>query len=57
MMATPQKLFISEAAILKGWHYPATKLWHVPLQAKVSNLNMHTLLIDGPTVFESLNAL
>ena len=51
------QIVVSEAAVLKGWHCPQSKLWYVPLQAHVTNLNMHTLLLNGPTGCESINSL
>ena len=51
------KITISEEAVLRGWRCPHQNLWRVPLQANVTNLNQHTLLLDGPTGTESLNSL
>ena len=51
------RIVVSEAAVLKGWRCPQSKLWRVPLQSHVTDLNMHTLLLDGPTGCESLNSL
>ena len=51
------RIIVSEAAVLKGWKCPRTKLWRVPLQPCVTNLNTHTLLLDGPTGTESLNSI
>ena len=51
------KITISEEAVLKGWRCPHQNLWRVPLQSNVTNLNLHTLLLDGPTGTESLNSL
>ena len=48
---------VSEDAVLKGWQCPRTKLWWIPLLAQVTDLNIHTLLIDVPTGSESLNSL
>ena len=48
---------VSEDAALKGWQFPHTKLWRIPLQAQVTDLKMHTLLLNGLTVCESLNSL
>ena len=36
---------------------PRTKLWSVPLHTCVTNLNTHTLLLNGHTGTESLNSL
>ena len=43
------KFVVSEAAVLKGWRCPRTQLWLVPLQSHFTNLNAHTILLDGPT--------
>ena len=51
------KITVSEEAVLKGWHCPHYNLWRVPLQSNVTNFNLHTLLLDGPTGTESLNSL
>ena len=48
---------VSKKAVLKGWRFPTTKLWRIPLQDSVSNANTDTLLLNGPTGNESLNAL
>ena len=32
-------------------------MWQITLQAKVTNLKMHTLVLDGPNGTESLNPL
>ena len=48
---------VSEDAVLKGWWCPHTKLWRIPLPAQVTDLNMHTLLLNGPTGHEYLNSL
>ena len=32
-------------------------MWWIPLQSHVINLNLHTLLINGATVQESINSL
>ena len=48
---------VSEKSVLKGWRCPTTKLWRIPLQDSISNANTDNLLLDGPTVNESLNAL
>ena len=50
-------ILVSEIAVLKVWKCPRTKLWHVLIQLFVTNLNTHTLLLDGPTRTESLNYL
>ena len=51
------KIVVSEAAVLKGWFCPRQRLWRIPLQQHVTNLNTQTLLLDGPTGTESLNSL
>ena len=48
---------VSEDAVMKGWRCPRTKLWRIPLQAQVTDLKMHTLLLNGPMGRESLNSL
>ena len=50
-------IIVSEDAVLKGWRCPRTKLWRIPLQAQVTDLNMHTFLLNAPTGRESLNSL
>ena len=35
-------IIVSEAAVLKVWKGPCTKLWRVPLQMCVTKLNTHT---------------
>ena len=32
-------------------------MWQIPLQSQVTNLNLHTLLLNGPTVQESINSM
>ena len=51
------RVLVSERAVLKVWKCPRTKLWHVLIQLCVTNLNTHTLLLDGHTGTESLNSL
>ena len=34
-----------------------TKMWRIPLQAKVTDLKRHTLILDGPNGTESINPL
>ena len=48
---------VLEDEVLKGWRCPRTKLWRIPLQAQVTDLNMYTLLINSITRRESLNSL
>ena len=45
---------VSDAAVLKGWRFPRTKLWRIPLRDQVTDLNMHALLLNGPTERESI---
>ena len=47
---------VSEDAVLKGWRCPHTKLWRIPLRSQVTDLNMHTLLLNGPTGHKYLNS-
>ena len=51
------KITVSEKCFLTGWRCPQTRLWIIPLQAQVTNRNLHTLLLNGPTGQESLNSL
>ena len=41
------KIRISEAAVLKGWRFPVTKLWRIPLKANITNSNTYTLLLKS----------
>ena len=50
------KIVVSEAAVLKGWQCPRTKMWRVPLHPTVTNLNKDTLFLNGPTGTDSLNS-
>ena len=56
-MKKKANMTVSEKAVLKGWRCPTTKLWRIPLQDSVSNANTDTLLLNGPTGNEPLNAL
>ena len=51
------KVVVSEEAVLKGWFCPRQRLWRIPLQQHVTNLNTQTLLLNGPTGTESLHSL
>ena len=51
------QIVVSEAAVLKGWCCLQSIIWCVPLQVHTTNLNMYTLLLDGPTGCKSLNFL
>ena len=48
------KITVSEEAILKGWRCKRTGLWRVPLQQKVVNENVDTLIIDHPDPKEAI---
>ena len=48
---------VSEKDTRKGWRYPHTRLCRILLQAQVTNLNLHTLILNGPTGQESFNSL
>ena len=50
------KIVVSEAAVLKGWQCPQTRMWRVTLHPNVTNLNKDTLLVNSATVTESLNS-
>ena len=43
------KITVSEKDFLTGWKCPRTRLWRIPLQYQVTNINLHTLIINGPT--------
>ena len=47
------RIIVSEEALLKGWFFPHTKLWRITLQAKVTDLKRHTLVLDVPNGTES----
>ena len=51
------RVLVSERAVFIVLKCPRTKLWNVLLKPCVTNLNTHTLLLDGPTGTESLNSL
>ena len=51
------RIVVSKEAVLKGWFCLYTKICRIPLQAKVTDLNRHTLILDGPNGTESLNPL
>ena len=51
------RIAVSEEAMLKGWFCPHTKMWQIPLQAKVTELKRHVLVLDGPNGTDSLNPL
>ena len=48
---------VSEDAVLKGWWCPCTKLWRITLQSQVTDLNMHTLLLNDPMGHKSSKPL
>ena len=43
------KITVSEETVLTGWRCPRKKLWRIPLEAQVTNPNLHTLLLNNPT--------
>ena len=49
------KIVVPEEAVLKGWFCPKSRMWRIPLQPHIINNNTDTLLLNGPTVTESLN--
>ena len=51
------RILVSEITVFKGWKCPCTKLWRVQFQPCVTNLNTHTLLLNGPTGNDFLNSL
>ena len=51
----PVKITVSKGKVLKGWRFPNTKLWRIPLQIHVTNLTTQTLLLNGPMGVESKN--
>ena len=51
------KIIVSEDTVLKGWRFPHTKLWRIPLRFKAMELHMHTNLLNGPKGSASLNSL
>ena len=51
------KITLPEEALLKGWWCPRTKSWRIPFRSQVVDLNMHILVLNDPTVLESLNSL
>ena len=48
---------MSEKYVVIGWQCPRTRLWRIPLQAQVTNPNLHTLLFNGTTGQKYLNSL
>ena len=48
---------VSDAVVMKGWRCLRTKLWRIPLISQVTDLNKHTILLNGPTGRESINYL
>ena len=42
------RIVVSEEAVLKGWFCPHTKMLRISLQAKVTDLKKHTLVLDVP---------
>ncbi len=51
------KITISEKVVMKGRRYPQQNLWRAPLKAHVTNINVDTILLDGPTGTKSMNLL
>ena len=51
------RIVVLEEAVLKGWFFPHTKMWRIPLQTKVTDIKRHTLVIYAPNRTESLNHL
>ena len=48
---------VSEEAVLKGWQIPHTNLCNITLRSQVTQLSMHTLLLNGPMVREYIISL
>ena len=48
---------VSDATVLKELRVPHTKLWRITLRSQVTDLNMHALILNGPTGRESINYL
>ena len=48
---------VSKEAVLKGWFFPHTKMWRIPLKAQVADINRHTLILYSPNGTESPNPL
>ena len=51
------KITVSDKYVLAGWWCPRTKLWRIPLQFQVANLNFHTPLLNDTTGQDSINSL
>ena len=51
------RIVVSEEAVLKGWFCPHTKTWQIPVQANITNLKRHTLVLDDPNRTDLLNPL
>ena len=51
------KITVSEKSVLTGWRCSRTRLWIISLQEKITNPNLHTFLLNGPTGKESLKYL
>ena len=51
------KIIVYEKSVFTGWQCPCTRLWRTTLQAQVTNLNLNTLLLNGPTGQDSFNSL
>ena len=51
------RIKVSEKEVLKGWRFPTTNLWWIPLMGKVTNLNEYTLVLTSKYAQQSLNYL
>ena len=51
------RIAVSGESVIKSWFCTHTKMWRIPLQAKVTELKRHTLVLDGLNRTESLNPL
>ncbi len=51
------KITVSVDAVLKGWQCPRMNLWRVPLVPFIANLNTDTLILDHPSIQDSLNSM
>ena len=49
------KIKVSEEAVLRGYKYPWTKLWQVPLRPNIINKTTDNLILNRPTGMTSLN--
>ena len=51
------KITVPEKTVLKGWRCSRKRLCPISLPAQVIDLNLHNLILNGPTGHESLNYL